>query len=123
MAISPGLYADDGRVLQIGGVAMVLRGAALVHTHSPAPMESILDAMEREGRPLPQLVVADHGWAGCAGRRGLEVIGYADCNDPALFVGESEGSLAVAIPLDDHVTPQYYDPMTDYLLSAAGLAG
>jgi Phosphatase len=122
MTVTPGLYADDGRVLQIGGVAMVLRGAALVHTHSPAPMTAVLDAMEQEGRPMPQLVVADHGWAGCAGRRGLEVIGYADCNDPALFVGESEGSLTVTVPLDDHVAPQYYDPMTDYLLSAAGLA-
>jgi hypothetical protein len=121
MTVPPGLHADDGRVLQIGGVAMVLRGAALVHTHSAAPMAAILEALERAGRPLPQLVVADHGWAGYAGERGLDVIGYADCNDPALFVGEAEGKLLVTVPLDDHVAPQYYDPMTDYLLTAAGL--
>ena len=121
MSIPPGLYADDGQVLQMGGVAMVLRGAALVHTHSPAPMTAILDAMEQQGRPLPQLVVADHGWAGCAGRRGLDVIGYADCNDPALFVGEAEGTVTVTVPLDDHVAPQHYDPMTAYLLAGAGL--
>jgi hypothetical protein len=116
------LYADDGRILQIGGVAMVLRGAALVHTHSPDPMTAVLDALIRGGRPLPDLVVADHGWAGCAGERGLDVIGYADCNDPALFVGEAEGTLTVTVPLDDHVLPQYYDPMTDYLLAVAGLS-
>lgn len=121
LTIPPGLYADDGRLPQIGGVAMVLRGAALVHTHSPAPMAAILDAMARTHRPLPHLVVADHGWAGLAGQRGHDVIGYADCNDPALFVGEAEGTLTVTVPLDDHVAPQYYDPMTDYLLSAAGL--
>lgn len=121
MAISPGLYADDGRILQIGGVAMVLRGAALVHTHSPAPMAAVLDAMEREGRALPQLVVADHGWAGGAAQRGLDTVGYADCNDPALFCGEADGTMGVTVPLDDHVSPEYYDPMTAYLLAAAGL--
>jgi hypothetical protein len=122
VTVAPGLYTDDGRVLQIGGVAMVLRGAALVHTHSPAPMEAVLDAMEEQGHPMPQLVVADHGWAGCAGRRGLDVIGYADCNDPALFVGEAEGTVTVAVPLDDHVYPRHYEPLTAYLLAAAGLA-
>ncbi len=121
VTIPPGLYADDGRLLQMGGVTMLLRGAALVHTHSPAPMTAVLDGMERGGRPMPHLVVADHGWAGCAGQRGLDTIGYADCNDPGLFVGEAEGTLAVTVPLDDHVAPQYYDPMTDYLLAAAGL--
>ncbi|SCG02097.1 Phosphatase, partial [Streptomyces sp. Ncost-T6T-2b] len=53
---------------------------------------------------------------------GWDAIGYADCNDPALFLGESEGTLQVTVPLDDHVTdPRFYDPMTDYLLHAAGL--
>ncbi|CAM5498477.1 hypothetical protein SBADM41S_01423 [Streptomyces badius] len=85
-------------------------------------MAAILDAMAHLGRPLPDLVVADHGWAGCAGQRGLDAIGYADCNDPALFLAEAEGALQVTVPLDDHVTdPRYYDPMTDYLLHAAGL--
>ena len=74
------------------------------------------------GRPLPDLVVADHGWAGCAGQRGVDSVGYADCNDPALFLGEAEGTLQVVVPLDDHVvSPRYYDPMTAYLLEQAGL--
>jgi hypothetical protein len=120
--IPGGLFADEGMVFQFADVAMLERGATLWHTHSPAPMAAILDGLARDHRPLPDLVVADHGWAGCAGQRGLDSIGYADCNDPALFIGEAEGTLQVTVPLDDHVTdPRFYDPMTAYLLDAAGL--
>lgn len=120
--IPGGLTADEGMVFQFAGVAMLERGATLWHTHSPEPMRAILDGLERDGRPQPDLVLADHGWAGCAGQRGLDSIGYADCNDPALFIGEAEGTLQVTVPLDDHVTdPRFYDPMTEYLLHEAGL--
>ncbi|MBP0460928.1 phosphatase [Streptomyces montanisoli] len=120
--IPDGLIADEGLVVQFAGVSMLERGATLWHTHSPEPMRAILDALEREGRPLPDLVVADHGWAGYAGQRGLDSMGYADCNDPALFIGEAESTMLVTIPLDDHVTsPRHYDPMTAYLLRASGL--
>ncbi|MGK5629555.1 phosphatase [Streptomyces sp. URMC 123] len=122
MTIPGGLQADEGYVFQFCDVAMLERGATLWHTHSPEPMAAILDALELQGRPLPDLVVADHGWAGCAGQRGIDAIGFADCNDPALFLGEAEGTLAVTIPLDDHVLdPRFYDPLTGYLLAAAGL--
>ena len=50
----------------------------------------ILAALAEDGQPPPDLVVADHGWAGAAGEAGIDAIGYADCNDPALFVGEAE---------------------------------
>lgn len=120
--IPGGLTADEGMVFQFARVAVLERGATLWHTHSPEPMRAILDGMEHEGRALPDLVVADHGWAGCAGQRGLDSMGYADSNDPALFLAEAEGTLQVTVPLDDHVTdPRYYDPMTAYLLDAAGL--
>ncbi|MEV7088561.1 phosphatase [Streptomyces sp. NPDC093085] len=120
--IPGGLTADEGMVFQVAEVAVLERGATLWHTHSPEPMRAILDGLEREGRPQPDLVVADHGWAGCAGQRGIDSMGYADCNDPALFLGEAEGTLVVTVPLDDHVTDlRFYDPMTAYLLNAAGL--
>jgi hypothetical protein len=123
MVIPSGLTADEGYVFQFADVAVLERGATLWHTHSPEPMTAILDGLEREGRPRPDLVFADHGWAGCAGQRGIDTIGFADCNDPALFLGEAEGTLEVVIPLDDHVAdPRYYDPLTEYLLNAAGLA-
>ncbi|UGY91542.1 phosphatase [Streptomyces gobiensis] len=117
-----GLTADQGVVVQLADVAMHERGATLWHTHSPEPMKEILDALQREGEPLPDLVFADHGWAGCAGQRGIDTIGFADSNDPALFLAEAEGTLAVTVPLDDHVlNPRYYEPMTAYLLATAGL--
>jgi hypothetical protein len=120
--IPGGLTADEGYVVQFADVAVFERGATLWHTHSPAPMTAILDGLERNGEALPDLVFADHGWAGCAGQRGIDAIGYADCNDPALFLGEAEGVMAVTVPLDDHVVdPYFYEPMTDYLLDAAGL--
>ncbi|SCK48368.1 Phosphatase [Streptomyces sp. SceaMP-e96] len=46
----------------------------------------------------------------------------ADCNDPALFLTEAEGTLQVTIPLDDHVpSPRHCAPLTACLLNAAGL--
>ncbi|MEU5438564.1 phosphatase [Streptomyces sp. NPDC020719] len=120
--IPDGVRADEGCVVQFADVSLFERGASLWHTHSPEPMAAILDALAREGRPLPELVVADHGWAGCAAQRGIDAVGYADCNDPALFLAEAEGTLQVAVPMDDHVAdPRYYEPMTEYLLGAAEL--
>ncbi|MCT2591068.1 phosphatase [Streptomyces sp. N2-109] len=117
-----GIYADDGVAVQFGGVAAYERGASLWHTHSPEPMRQILETLARTEEASPDLVVADHGWAGCAAQHGIEAVGFADCNDPALFLGEAEGTLAVAVPLDDHVVdPRFYEPMTAYLLEAAGL--
>lgn len=123
VVIPDGLQTDEGYVMQFADVAVLEHGATLWHTHSGEPMRAILTGLEREGRPLPDLVVADHGWAGFAGQRGLDSVGYADSNDPALFLAESEGTLQVVVPLDDHVlSPRHYDPMTAYLLDAAGLA-
>jgi hypothetical protein len=102
-------------------VAVVSNRGDLNHTHSPVPMEQILEALERAGEAPPDLVVGDHGWAGAAGRAGVTAVGFADSNDPALFVGEAEGTVAVSVPLDDNVAPHLYEPMTAYLLAAAGL--
>ncbi|MFE0425958.1 phosphatase [Streptomyces sp. NPDC058953] len=122
VSIPGGLMTDEGMVYQVGGVAVLEHGATLWHTHSPAPMAAILDGLARDGSPLPELVVADHGWAGCAGQRGFDTVGYADSNDPALFIAEAEGTVQVTVPLDDHVLdPRFYEPMTAYLLGAAGL--
>ena len=66
-------------------------------------MRGLLAALAEDGEPPPDLVVADHGWAGAAGQAGITTVGFADCNDPALFVGEAEGKVAVVVPLDDNV--------------------
>jgi hypothetical protein len=66
----------------------------------------------------PDLVMADHGWAGAAGQAGLDAMGFADCNDPALFVGEVEGKVRVVVPLDDNVRTRHYGPITAMLVDA-----
>jgi hypothetical protein len=107
-------YVDD--------VAMVSNRGELNHTHSPRPMEAILQSLADAGEAPPDLVVGDHGWVGAAGQAGVPAVGFADSNDPGLFVGEEEGTVAVAVPLDDNVAPHLYAPLTTYLLAAAGLS-
>jgi len=107
-------YLDDVAVL--AGPTPTLH-----HTHSPLPMRAILAALDAAGEAPPDLVVADHGWAGAAGQAGIDAVGFADCNDPALFVGEAEGRVLVCVPLDDNVSPDLYAPLTAYLLDRAGL--
>ncbi|MBA3743624.1 phosphatase [Sporichthya sp.] len=103
----------------ITDVAMVSNRGELCHTHSAYPMREMLASLRRSGETLPDLVVADHGWAGAAGLAGCTVVGFADCNDPALFLGAEEDKISVAIPLDDNVEPHLYGPMTAYLLDRA----
>ena len=113
----------DRHVRYLHGVAVSSSMGDLNHTHSATPMRGLLAALADAGEARPDLVVADHGWAGAAGQAGITTVGFADCNDPALFVGEAEGKVAVSVPLDDNVLPHLYAPMTAYLLRAAGLGG
>ena len=98
-------------VRAINGVHLLASGGELLHTHAPEPMVALLAALD----VAPDLVVADHGWAGAAVQAGLDVLGMADCNDPALFVAEHEGRSIVTVPLDDNVPPHLYDPLSRHL--------
>jgi histidinol phosphate phosphatase hisN-like protein len=104
----------------VEGVAMLSGGGALHHTHDPAPMEAILESAA-DSDIWPDLAIADHGWAGASGQAGIETVGFADCNDPALFAGQVEGKIATVVPLDDNVLPHHYDPLISYLLARADL--
>lgn len=111
------------------------------HTHDPHPMEAMLrelasggagpaasadsgngETMNDKHDSWPDLAIADHGWAGAAGQAGIDTVGFADCNDPALFAGAAEGKIDVVVPLDDGVSPHHYGPLTAYLLARAGLS-
>jgi hypothetical protein len=114
-------YGRVGRIRYVDDIAMTMTNSGtLTHTHSPLPMRAVLDALDQNGERWPDLVVADHGWAGAAGAAGIDAVGFADCNDPALFVGEAEGAVAVCIPLDDDVYADLYAPMNAYLLAKLG---
>jgi hypothetical protein len=116
-------YRERREIRYVGGVAMLAGHGALHHTHAPQAMVAMLEAARASGddEQWPQLVVGDHGWAGAAGQAGVDAVGFADSNDPALFVAEVEGKVLVTVPLDDNVAPHLYAPLTAYLLSAAVL--
>ena len=100
-----------------GDVAALEDAGGPAHSHAARPIRATFAALAADGTPLPDLVVADHGWCGGAGQAGVDAIGFADCNDPALFVGEYEGVVRVAVPLDDGLEPAAYEPLGDYLLA------
>ena len=115
---------EDGDVRQIEDVVMVEQYGGLRHTHFPDPMRLVLEHLAEQGRQAPDLVVSDHGMAGWAGSRaGLPTIAMGDCNDPGIFVAEAQNQVDVVVPLDDNVAPHLYDPLVDYVISRAGLAG
>lgn len=92
------------------------------HSHSPLPVRAALESAADAGGPLPELVIGDHGWVCGAGQLGIESIGPADTDDPALFVGEAEGQVSVTVPLDDGVRAESYRPLTRYVLNRACLS-
>jgi hypothetical protein len=100
----------------LAGVGVVSNRGDLNHTHSPKPMRAVLAALVEAGEALPDLVIADHGWAGAAAEAGVETVGFADSNDPALFVGEAEGKVSAVVPLDDNVFPHLYAPVAAHLV-------
>ncbi|QIP85301.1 hypothetical protein GLX30_16090 [Streptomyces sp. Tu 2975] len=113
------------RLEYVRGVARLREagaGGAGAHSHSPLPVRVALGAAADAGGRLPDLVVGDHGWVCGAGQLGVEAIGLADTDDPALFVGEAEGQVSVAVPLDDAVRSDYYRPLTRYVLNRACLS-
>jgi Phosphatase len=109
------------QIRYIEGVAALSGGASLHHTHDPHPMRAILRELSDASGPWPDLAIADHGWAGAAGQAGIDTVGFADCNDPALFAGEAEGRVHTVVPLDDNVLPHHYTPLTVYLLTHSSL--
>jgi Phosphatase len=102
------------RVRYVLNVAVLSSNLRLFHTHDAEPMVAVLDHVEDV-----DLVLADHGWAGAAVERGIDVVSVADVNDPALPMAKAEGRAGVVIGMDDNVLPSHYDPVAEYL--TAGL--
>ena len=107
-------WRELGRSRQIRylhGVAVLTDRASSMHTHSPDPMRRMLE----EARP--DLVLADHGFAGAAIEAGIETVCVTDVNDPALIVAKEEGRTKVVVVMDDNVTPESYWPCYQAILS------
>src|SRR3981081_4783523 len=90
------------------GVGAVTDGCLGLHTPSPIPMQRVLD-----GGELPDLVFADHGFAGASVARGIPVIACMDTNDTALAVARARGRDVTLIPLDDGRRPDAYDVVAE----------
>jgi hypothetical protein len=100
-------WSEDGEprtIEYLDGVAMYTDGERPMHTHSGAPMARML--LEDH----PDLVLADHGFAGTAIEHGVETIAVADMNDPALLVAKEQGRTETVIVMDDNVRPEAYWP-------------
>ena len=95
---------DRRQIRYLHGVAVLTDRAAGLHTHSATPMEMMLEECR------PDLVFADHGFAGAAIERGIDTISIADVNDPALLVARSQGRAKTVIVMDDNVQPEAYWP-------------
>ena len=95
----------DWELVYWDGVAMLSDTREPRHTHWPFAMHRILEAEK------PDLVFADHGFAGAAIEDGVETISIADVNDPALLVAKAQGRTDHVLVFDDHVDPNAYWPV------------
>lgn len=100
----------------IDGVGCEFDGASLRHTHRPDPMVAMLDEMGG-GPGAVDLVVADHGLAGAAIRRGLPTLSIADVNDPGLPLAQVRGWTDAVLPIDDNLAPRLFVPVTEAMLA------
>jgi hypothetical protein len=106
------LLPHDWFVDHWDGVALLTDGTEPRHTHRPFAMHRVLE----DG--LPDLVIADHGFAGAAIEAGVETISIADVNDVALLVAKEQGRTEHVLVFDDHVEPDAYWPV--FLCLVAG---
>jgi hypothetical protein len=93
-------------VRYVGSVACLADWGQLLHTHASHAMEALLDAS-----PWPEMVFADHGFAGAAIERCIPTIAVMDINDYALAVAAAEHRDVTIIPMDDNRPPRLYEPV------------
>jgi hypothetical protein len=101
-------------VRYLEGVAMLTDGNSMRHTHSGEPITRMLEE-ER-----PDLVFADHGFAGGAIEADVETVSIADVNDPALLVARAQGRTEAVIVMDDNVRPEDYWPCFQAIVARLG---
>jgi len=101
-SIKPARHVE---VRYTGGVGCLADWGQLKHTHLPDAMEALL-----ESEPWPEMVFADHGFAGAAIERGIPTVAIMDINDHALAVAAAQGRDVTIVPLDDNRPARLYEP-------------
>lgn len=89
----------------VGKLAVISDGEVILHTHASRPMEIILTECRKQDL-WPDLVIADHGFAGAAAKAGILTIAVMDTNDPGLALAKEQGAPLILLPLDDN-QPNY----------------
>jgi hypothetical protein len=102
------------RVRWVDGVAVATDGAALLADDSVLAAQEWLFSLGH-----PDLVVADHSYAGVAMATGHEVVAFADLDAVALAVAAWQGRALRMVPLDDRRPPTAYAGLLDLLESLA----
>jgi hypothetical protein len=102
------------RIRWVDHVAVLTDGAALLAEGSVEATEEWLFTL-----PRPDLVVADHLYAGVASACGLEVVAFADLDAVALAVAAWQGRAVRVVPLDDRRPPRAYAPLLELLEALA----
>lgn len=82
----------------VNSVAVLSDTCAALHTHDSRPMEIMLN----DSKKVPDLVIADHGFAGEAINRGIPTIAVMDTNDPGLAMAKQLGANVVIVPMNDN---------------------
>ena len=88
----------------VQGVAVMVENGSPRHTHDAGPMARMLEEAS------PDVVFADHGFAGAAIQAGIDTVSIADVNDPALVVARALGRCGPVVVMDDGVPPEAYWP-------------
>lgn len=97
--VAQGQDMDHVQVVDsINSVAFLSDTCSALHTHASRPMELMLDSAEKQ----PDLVVADHGFAGEAINRGIPTVAVMDTNDPGLAIAKKLGANLVVVPMNDN---------------------
>jgi histidinol phosphate phosphatase hisN-like protein len=107
-------WKEAGRrreVRYLHGVAVLTDRGSTLHTHSADPMRRMLE------EATPDLVFADHGFAGAAIEAGIDTVSIADVNDPALVVAHHQGRAGTVVVMDDNVRPEAYWPCFQVIAS------
>jgi len=83
-----------------------------VHTHDYHLMEELLSKVD-----IPDIAIADHGFAGAAVNHGIETICVMDTNDPGVAVAEKLGAPMIVVPFNDSAPSADVDAVFPIIIS------
>lgn len=97
-APQPFKIAEYRWIDQIHGIHILSDEGNLLHTHDGAGFWQFLEHMPS----LPDVVLADHGYAGAAINHGLKTIAIHDVDDPGIPLAAHLGADVLPIPMNDN---------------------